>query len=176
MTTRARRSRRGSGSRGGPRRKTQWVDTIVSFAVTAGGKSEQSLLSDLIPQDTQGMTLTRTLIHLWTVPVTDNAAIGANSVEMGIGLADQEAFAAAVLPDPETAGDEPSLGWVWRDLIVCHIPSDVALAAYEIRADIKSQRKIDNGELYFSATATNRVGTSFTVQVIGLIRCLFKLP
>ena len=109
MVTRARGSRRGSARRGrSPRRRTQWVDTDFNLLVASGSKSETSLLSDLLPQDTQGMTLTRTLVHLFVASNVDQTVIAINRVSMGIGVSDQEAFAAAVLPDPETAGDEPA--------------------------------------------------------------------
>ncbi len=177
MVTRGRRSRRGSGSRAGSqRRKTQWVDSLQSFALATGGKQETSLLSDLIPQDTQGMTLVRTIIRLFTFPGESSGALGAQAIDLGIGVADQEAFAAAVLPDPEVAGDEPALGWVWRDRLVSIIPSDGDVISHMLQADIKSQRKIDDGELYFSASSTSILGTSHTLQLAGLIRCLFKLP
>ena len=118
----------------------------------------------------------RTLIRMNVMVNTDQTVLSGQRIDFGIGVADQEAFAAAILPDPETPGDEPALGWVWRDSHVLMTPSDVYPMVLRVHQDVRSQRKIDDGELYVSITSGNELGTGFGVFVAGLIRCLFKLP
>jgi len=173
----ARRSRRGSVQRQGPRRKTVWIDSFFGLTLSDGQMvQENSLLSDLIPTDTQGLTLVRTLIHYYCMAGQVGTGVAAQVVSLAIGLADQEAFAAGVLSDPETEGDEPILGWVWRDRLVAMTPGDTGSQLTELRADIRAMRKIDNGELYFTQRSINSFGTPFTVRMQGIVRCLFKLP
>ena len=99
----------------------------------------------------QGLTLVRTLIQLYVMPddiVTE--VDGRQKVAIGIQTVSQEAFAAAVVPDPETVDDYPERGWVYRT----HVPTSVSLLtilpATEIKADIRSQRKIDDSELIYT--------------------------
>jgi len=44
-----------------------------------------------------------------------------------------------------------------------------------VTADVRGARKIENGELYLIITNTNQEGTSFNVNMTGLIRTLYKL-
>ena len=161
-------------SRRGTKRRTGWLDTLVAFSTSSGSQSNVSLLGPMSTVDTIGKTLTRILLHLYfykQAPLND----GHQVVDVGIGMAAQEAFTGNILPDPDTALDEPERGWVWRDRII--VPQDASNVnnPMEVRADIRSQRKLDNGELYFIMDNNPGDGTAFTVETTGLIRALCLL-
>jgi len=42
--------------------------------------------------------------------------------------------------------------------------------------DIHSMRKIDQGKLHIAIDNTSSQGTTFTVRLAGLVRCLIKMP
>jgi len=180
MTTRQRgrtSSRgRGRGFRSG--RKTQWVDSLFDFTIANGGQDVRSLLSTLIGNDTQGMTLVRTIIELGLGPISWTGAFGTQALDMGIGMSAQEAFLAGTLPDPSTATEFPQNGWVVRTRKALVNPGSVSagLVQQHIQMDIRSQRKIDDGELYMIMDNFPGLGTAFSVQVTGIIRTLYKLP
>ncbi len=176
-----RRSRRSSGGgfRSGARRKTQWVDTDFNAAVVVGAASTiTSLLSDLIGNDTQGMTLVRMLIRMWVSDQDQENSADHTMLDIGVGMADQESFTAGVLPDPGTSADQPHLGWVWKDAILQGQLKSAAGGHPPIRIyeDIRSRRRIDDGELYITWTNTALFGNGFDLRISGLVRCLFQLP
>jgi len=91
-------------------------------------------------------------------------------------VASQEAFIAGVLPDPSVASDKPARGWIWRDQILATQNGTNTEISKRITADIRGARKLENGELFLIADNNNHTGTVFSVNVTGLVRCLFKLP
>jgi len=157
-------------------RPTDWIDTLVVLSAAAmGGQANQSLMTGVAPVNMRGMTLIRTIISLGMVSTTTAGAWAAQSINMGIGVASQEAFAAGVLPDPDSATDKPPRGWVWRAHKVVTQNGVGSQVAWEVTADVRGARKIENGELYLIITNTNQEGTSFNVNMTGLIRTLYKL-
>ena len=73
-----------------------------------------SLLATVVEQDAMGMTVVRTIVDLVGLPSTVAGAVGVMSISCGILIVDQEAFAASVFPDPDTVGERPVGGWMWR--------------------------------------------------------------
>jgi len=94
--------------------------------------------------------------------------------DAGIGISSNEAFAALVLPDSETATDFPERGWIWREGALIAQPN-VSQVVQLFDRDIRSMRKIDDGDLWISITNTLNSGSPFSIVVTGYIRCLFKL-
>ena len=180
MTTRSggRRSRRGGGRGFRSGRKTQWVDTFLNELLVPGANAAVSLLSDLVGNDTMGMTLTRTIISITIAPTAWSGTLGTARCDMGIGLATQEAFLAGVLPDPAVATEEPILGWAWREKLVQVTPGSVSAGIQPARtqADVKSRRKIDDGELYIAMDNITVNGAGHDMLFVGLIRTLYLLP
>ncbi len=177
-TRRGRRSRRGGGRGFRSGRKTQWVDTFVNCLVPNAGADEISLLLDLVGNDTMGMTLTRTIVHLESSLDQWTGAFGIQRVDIAIGVTDQEAFLAGVMPDPAVVTEEPLLGWVWRAQMWVQIQGSVSAAYVPSveRVDLSSRRKIDDGELYLSINNNAVAGTPDSVRVGGIVRSLFLLP
>ena len=157
-------------------RMTDWVDTIVGLTVTSGGQDQDSLMTGLAPLNLRGTTLIRTIISLGLSSQTVAGAYGTQRLDMAIGIASQEAFAATVLSDPVTPGDKPPRGWVWRHSMVVSQNGIGTNIVFPVIADIRGARKIENGEVFIIVNSTPLVGTSFPTFVNGLVRILMKLP
>ncbi len=97
-----------------PRRASDWIDSLVGLATATGGQSNVSLMSGVAPVNVRRQTLVRTLIELSLYSTTVAGVWGTQIVDIGIGITSQEAFAAGVLADPDTANDQPSRGWIYR--------------------------------------------------------------
>ena len=95
---------------------------------------------------------------------------------MGIGIASQEAFAAGSLPDPNASNDQPSRGWIYRNRMVVAQNGVGGPVVHQISRDIRSARKLDDGECYIVVDNDVDLGLAFNVQVVGLVRQLWLLP
>ncbi len=156
-------------------RPTDWVDTLISFSVANAGQTNTSLITGLSPADMRGATLIRTLVKFGFASQTVAGAWGVQEINLAIGVASQEAFAAGVLPDPNVPTDKPPRGWVYRSAQMVSQNGVGTQIDRSMQADIRGARKIENGELFLIATSTAISGTTFTTDIIGLVRTLIKL-
>ncbi len=167
MTTRNRTVR-------GPRRRVVWADSLFDESISNGGQDLKSLHSLLLTENFD-LTVTRIILGLTFSPATLLVVQSQMQLDMGIGIASQEAFAAGTVPDPDVASEVPSSGWLWRHrLIVNDATSSPGLMPTSVVVDIASQRKLQRGELYLVVNNNGRTGTAFNVNMNGLIRVLFK--
>ena len=145
--------------------------------IVAPATDNISLLADVISNELVGWTLTRQLVHLWFANDAVEGFHFKTSIDLGVQLVTQEAFSAGVVPDPSVEADRPVLDWVWRDriMLVTNIDSQVFQDARELRLDIRSRRKIGDGELLLTVDNT-AINTGFDVRYHGIIRSLFLLP
>jgi len=160
-------------------RRTDWEDALVSASVADGVVQKQELLSRHSRSETGGWTLTRLLIHLFVVPaVVSEGTLGDQRVGLGIGVAEGDAFDAGSLPEVLTAADHPMRDWVWRDSMYVRNTgtSGGNVIISEVRADVRSQRKIDGGVPYLLIENAVLNATAFSVRVTGIIRGLYLLP
>ena len=157
-------------------RRTDWVDTILNEVPTSGGQASDSLLGGLSEQDTRGLTLIRMILAFSLTSESIAGAYGIQSIDVGVGVVSQEAFAAGIFPDPVTASDKPPRGWIYRTNRAVAQNGAGSPIIQEVLADIRGARMVENGELVIIVNNSNIVGTSFTCRVRGLVRCLFKLP
>ena len=155
-------------------RPTDWIDTHVTLSINSGAQGLQSLMTGVAPVNMRGMTLIRTIISLGMFSTTVAGAWGLQDINIAIGVASQEAFAAAVVPDP-SAADKPPRGWVWRSYAAVSQNGSGAPVVATLVADIRGARKIENGELYIVADSGAAGGTAFTTDINGLVRTLYKL-
>jgi len=81
-----------------------------------------------------------------------------------------------VVADPNTAGDQPSRGWIYRSRILVSQNGVSTPISVMLQGDIRSGRKLDDGECYLVLNNTAELGTSFTVAVSGIVRQLWLLP
>ena len=156
-------------------RPTDWVDTLVNLEVPIAGQTAGSLVTGLFPLNTRGMTVIRTIISLGMFSNTIAGAWGVMRVDLAIGIASQEAFSAGIFPDPNTATEKPPRGWMWRTERLVSQNGAGAPIVVDIEADIRGARKVENGEVYILANNTAQVGTFFQVNVLGLVRQLYKV-
>jgi len=178
MATRGTSRHGGSGRRPTSQgRKTEWIDTLVSGVVSSAGQVRDSLLSDYISNELAGWTLTRQLVHIWYATDSTQGSFLKAGIDVGVGLVTQEAFAAGIVPDPGTEGDRPVLDWVWRDRLMIMSNTDVTvrMPQIELRLDIRSKRKIGDGELLLIHDNT-AINSGFQVRLHGIVRSLFLLP
>ena len=157
-------------------RPTEWLDTIIDKAVVEGGQGLATLITGLAPSDMRGTTVIRTLVSLGIASSTVAGAWGVGRVDMAIGIASQEAFAAGVIPDPVTSTDRPARGWMWRtSRMVAQNGAEAGGVVTQVLADIRGARKVENGEVYIVIDHNTLMGTAFPIRVLGLVRLLVKL-
>ena len=158
------------------RRATDWIDTLVAEQTATGAQSLSFLMTGVAPVNVRRQTLVRTIIELRAYSSSVAGAWGTQRLSLGIGITSQEAFAAAVVADPNTSNDQPSRGWIFRTQIVLSQNGEGAQVVFDIRGDIRSQRKLDDGECFIVINNTTDLGISFSVNVTGLVRQLWLLP
>ena len=156
-------------------RATDWNDTLINLSPTSGAQGLTTLQGSFAPEDMRGVTVIRTIVSLSMFSETIAGAYGVQRLDMAIGIASQEAFAAAVLPDPSVQADKPARGWMWRKQLCVSQNGVGTNILFSVDADIRGARKVENGEVFFVIDNTATLGTTFTVRVRGLVRLLMKL-
>jgi len=162
-------------------RPTVWEDTLVNEDITSGGSALVGLTLQLDDTSKRGSTITRMLIRLNFHEEVLNSGTALQRVDLGIGIASQEAFALGVtaLPAPQTATERPRLGWYFREEVMVRsstTDTGFGVPVLRVQADIRAMRKLENGELYLRMNSVGSVGVDFTVRAVGLIRTLVRLP
>ena len=161
------------------RRPRAWADIRVNQAVAAAaGSVPVDILVDLPENPRQ--TVVRLIGNLTAFPDDRNAAIdGAAQVDIGIGVAAQEAFTAQVVPDPNQQADYPSLGWLYIStrVVIFNNASGTTEKLFipEFNFDIGANRKVDKGILYLVWNNETADATGFTVRLVGRVRALVLL-
>ena len=156
---------------------TVWIDTKLNDDIASGAAFNKSLMTGVSSTQTRfdRMTLLRTIIGIDVAYTVHDAGEGSQNFAAGIAVSTQEAFAAGVLPDPETETDFPRLPWVWRAAyrIFGFAADQPAIFTRRIDLDIRAKRKLDNGEAFFNAKNSALEGVATTVRVLGYIRQLW---
>ncbi len=156
-----------------------WIDTVLSQDTASGAQSLKSLMTGFASIDTRlsRMTLLRTIIGVDVGPLTHDSGEGSQSVALGIAVASQEAFAAGTVPDPQTDGDFPVRGWVWRAIYrtFAFAADQPAIFTRRIDLDIRAMRKLDNGESYLVTNNAALEGSTHAIRTTGMVRQLWKV-
>ncbi len=156
-----------------------WIDTSVNADVALAGQLLVSLMTGVTAIDTRlsQMTLLRTIIGLDLARTVHDSGEGSEVAHLGIGVASQEAFAAGTVADPSADGDFPTRGWIWRGKyrIFGFAADQPAISVRRLDFDLRSMRKLENGEAYFAVDLIAEEGASSTLSVIGLIRQLWQV-
>jgi len=158
-------------------RQTSWVDTSVSISVANNGQGTIRL-GTLFPEFvlSRGITIIRTVVDFGVFSETVAGAWGVSTIVWGIGVESLEAFDGGSHPSPRVMIEQPTRGWLIRaQLAVSQNGVGTVIAARE-EVDLHSQRKLDNGIVFFSVTNDNVVGTAFTARIQGLVRMLVMWP
>ena len=160
-------------------RQRLWVDTRIASSMGAGVQQTTELMTGIGSTTTRvtQMTLIRTIVGIDIAAFTHDAGEGSGLVSCGIGVASQEAFAANALPDPNTETDFPTRGWVWRAeyRIYSFAADQPAVYNRRIDLDLRSMRKLENGEPFFICHHLALEGVAVTLHVSGLIRQLWLI-
>ena len=127
----------------------------------------------------KGMTLVRILIQLSLYPsdVLDDA--GVQRLAIGIGLAGQEAIqqSGSAIPNPETEDEFPPSGWLYRVVHPVIADPTPGFPTPVLDKDLRAQRKLMYGAPFVRFVNINEQGaTPFSVNIQGVIRCLYLLP
>ncbi len=155
-------------------RRVEWQDFVVNAAIATGAQGVEALI--VAPElQKKGYTLTRLIVTLYlrpTVYVVDSTDVQIAS--MGVGIISDEAVTAGAFPDPNAEADNPVTGWIWRDCGI--IQENAGVQSTKVHVDIRSQRKLMYGNPYLIINNDAVSGTSFTADIQGLVRVLYKLP
>jgi len=153
-----------------PRRSREWQDTFIDES-GAVADTDEALLVDTT-ETNKGKTLVRMIIDLTALP---DAIVFANTsvmeVDLGIGMVSTEVVLGSI--NVGLVGEVPQSGWLWRRRVFVGRDGSYLL---RIEADIRAQRKLLYGEPRLFVAYSLQAGTAFTVDVTGLIRCLYLLP
>ncbi len=156
---------------------TIWIDTIIGLVAGSGAGVNTSLMTGVSSTQTRfdRMTLLRTIVGVDVGYSVHDAGEGSQNIHLGIGVTSQEAFAAGALADPETATDFPARGWIWRwsGRVFGFAADQPAVFTRRIDIDLRSKRKLENGEVYAAFTNLPHEGSASSVDVTGLIRQLW---
>jgi len=161
------------------RRRRTWADRTVDLLIASAGQTIPiDLLSDLPTTDVK--TVTRLIGKLTaTYSDPDAAVTSVQRIDMGIGVAAQEAFSAGIVPDPATQADYPALGWLWvGTMTTMKVNASGTTESFHVpeeRWDIGAQRKVDKGVLYFVADNTLISASGASIRITGRIRSLVLL-
>ena len=159
--------------------RTFWSDTLMNLAVGSGSQNSVSLVTDFSNEEMRlaQLTLLRTIIGIDVGHSVHDSGEGSQIIDLGIGVTSQEAFAAGSLPDPKVGSDHPTRGWIFRarGRVFGFIANDPAVFTWRLDRDIRSRRKLENGECYIVVDNTLSEGSSGAVAVVGLIRQLWMV-
>ncbi len=158
------------------RRRRAWNDVLVNRIITSGsGTAPIDLLVDAPPRDVA--TVVRLIGDFTVLPDDRNAAIDSvMQIDLGVGVASDEAFVATVVPDPNVQAEYPALGWLYVTTMVMSINnSSGTVESYTfptIHFDVGANRKVDKGTLYLAVNNTLADGSGISVRFIGRMRSL----
>ncbi len=155
-----------------------WIDSIFNDTVAIGTDVIRTLMEGVTETQTRfdQMTLLRTIIGIDCSRTVHDSGEGSEALTIGIAIASQDAFATAgALPQPNVSGSFPTRGWVWRMRyrIWGFAADQLAIFTRRIDLDIRSQRKLENGELYIHSNLLAVEGANSGVNVTGAVRTLW---
>ncbi len=157
-------------------RQTDWVDTRIGLTIANNAQDTARVDGGSTQVVLRGTTIIRTIVSLYIVSTTVAGAWGIQELDLAIGISEREAFNAGVFPDPNVGTDKPARGWIYRTALGVSQETGGGGVVFPVRADIRGARKIESGIVYLIVTNGQLLGTSFTVQVRGIVRMLMKLP
>ena len=162
-----------------PSRPTIWIDTLVNSDLSVATRLLLSLNTILSENDARlsSMTLIRTILLMTLAYTVHDFGEGSQLVDFGIGIAQQEAFSAGAgsIPNPAILSDNLTRGWVFRGRyrLFGFAADQPTVAPVFIDKDIRSQRRLDNGIPYLTATQALLEGAASTTRILGLVRQLW---
>ncbi len=128
---------------------------------------------------------TRTAVRIigrfvWQPNSISGQVDGSMKVDIGIGVATQEAFTAggASLPNPSIETQQPARGWLYKQHMITTkehasgVENELTFID-TLMFDVRAARKVDRGILFLATESNNATGaTSFDGRLTGTIRVL----
>ena len=157
-----------------------WIDSRIRMTLAGGGTSnDQSLMTGVAAITTRmsQMTLLRTIVGFDIAYSVHDSGEGSQLVSVGMGVASQEAFAVGSFSDSDVDTDFPTRGWIWRAVyrIWGFAADQSTIFTRRVDLDLRSMRKLENGEAFFNAHNADEEGVSSPVFISGLIRQLWQV-
>jgi len=156
-------------------RETFWIDNLINIGMASGGQNNQSLMTGTPPINARRATIVRIVYELHLFSESIAGACGVNLVDIGMGVASQEAFNAGVLADPN-ADERPTRGWMYRTRQVVWQNGVGTQIVQGWSGDLHSGRKLYDGEPYIIGVNTAQLGTTASYRLSGIVRLLLLLP
>ena len=158
-------------------RTPYWEDTVINASVVDDADDLRSLVGGLSEDERRGMTIVRTIISLQLTPLTTSGVVGSMVVDLGVGIANEQAFTAGAgsLPDPAINSERPPRGWIWRDRVMVLDDATTLAVPTVVHQDLRSKRKVDAGIPYLTTSPSSRTGTDFTIRISGIVRLLYLM-
>ncbi len=158
--------------------RSLWVDTLPNLTVATAMQTNVNLLDSLAetPGRVDRMTLTRTIIGIDVAYLVHDAGEGSQQVFLGIQVIPGNiTIGSGSIPDPFDMTEFPTRGWVWRAAyrVYGFAADQPAVFNARIDLDIRTQRKLENGQILLSAHNTPFEGVATTITVSGIIRQLW---
>ena len=168
MTTR----RRGRSFVRAARRALVWYDQFIDIPGLPLDTSSSRTFAVQMPDSLRkGATLVRTIVDLMAgLSVAGTGGM----LAMGIVITNDDALAAAALPNPEDDADQP--GWLWRvrKSVFTNITTDRATLT-PFFVDLRAKRKM-SGEDLTPVLIVRNIGSAQSYNINGLIRSLWMKP
>ncbi len=156
---------------------TVWIDTIFNIDVVAGVQRVDSLMqaASATTLRLDRLTLLRTIVRFDLAAAVHDSGEGSAGMALGLAVVSQEAFNAAVVPDPGQGTDHPTRGWIWRGnfRVFAFAADQPAVHVRVVERDLRSRRKLDNGEMVLISDNSTLEGAAVPVKIFGLVRCLY---
>ena len=155
-----------------------WTDTKIDLTVATASTQDVDLTSTFLQNETRlsQLTLVRTIVGIDIAYSVHDAGEGSQQVTTGICVVSRPAEAVAgAVPAPEIMTEYPIRPWVWRyrARIFGFAADQPAVFTRRVDLDLRSQRKVENGEVVFIASNEPEEGVATTILVSGLVRCLY---
>jgi len=163
----------------GQRRRSLWFDTTIDITLASGTENFVDLTGVALETETRlsRLTLVRTIVGIDIAYSVHDAGEGSQQCAFGVCVVGREALAAGVasMPHPNVSTDHPALPWVVRAQyrIFGFAADQPAVFTRRVDLDIRSQRKIENGENVFIATNDPEEGVATSVLFSGMVRSLY---
>ena len=160
-----------------PRHRT-WSDLILQGSSIASGGTRKDDLG--LQVDEEVRTAVRCIVGLDYFSISTSEAEYTQLIHVGIGIASQEAFDVETLPDLNTTGDYPTLGWYYAEAKILQqklptggTPTAMFVQNARFDVDLHAARKVDRGRMYMQMMNVNLDGSATAIVVAGRVRTLF---
>jgi len=157
-----------------------WADTKIDLSAGSGSAASViDLTSTFLENEMRlaQLTLVRTIVGIDIGYSVHDAGEGSQQASFGICVVQRDALTAggASLPIPSIALDQPIRAWVHRSRyrVYGFAADQPAVFNRRVDLDLRSQRKLENGELIFTCNNEPEEGVASTVLFSGWVRTLF---